>query len=435
MTGTAAYAQQTGSISGKVSDSSGAVLPGVTVEARSDVLPGPRVTVTESDGNYQLPALPPGTYTVTYTLQGMQTVTRQVTVSLNQITTSDASLNVGGVAESVPGDGDDDLRGSDVGGADERHVQRRTGQAAHRNAVPRSRQQHSRRAVHAAAGARPERRRQRPEQRLQLRRRQRDDAALRHAVGRARLAGRRGVHGREGGRHGDRLQSRGRVLDQHDQQVGDEPVSRRGELPLPAGGHVRRAEQRQPLGVRREPRLHQRQRRRADHQGQGVLLRLVLSPHGEPRQLRHGLRPRAEPGGHAQRGIREGHADADAQHAVQRQLPRRRTSSRRRRAASPPSRRARPAAAPRRGSGSATPTAPGSSTTTTSRRSSTRTSRTRPRASRTTSRAPRSTPRSAPTCRSTTSRRWGCSRSPSRSPATPRRTPSCSRSSISTATS
>jgi hypothetical protein len=97
----AANAQQTGAISGKVSDSSGAVLPGVTVEARSPVLPSPRVTVTESDGSYQLPALPPGTYTVTYTLEGMQTVTRQVTVSLNQITTSDTSLGIGGVAETV----------------------------------------------------------------------------------------------------------------------------------------------------------------------------------------------------------------------------------------------------------------------------------------------------------------------------------------------
>ena len=97
----AANAQQTGSVSGKVFDSSGAVLPGVTVEARSDVLPSPRVTVTESDGNYQLLALPPGVYTVTYTLQNMQAVTRQVTVSLNQITTADASLGVGGLAETV----------------------------------------------------------------------------------------------------------------------------------------------------------------------------------------------------------------------------------------------------------------------------------------------------------------------------------------------
>ena len=70
-----ASAQQTGAISGKVVDTSNAVLPGVTVEARSDVLPSPRVTVTEGNGEYRLPALPPGKYTLTFTLSGMQTVT------------------------------------------------------------------------------------------------------------------------------------------------------------------------------------------------------------------------------------------------------------------------------------------------------------------------------------------------------------------------
>ena len=258
-----AFAQQTGSISGKVSDSSGGVLPGVTVEARSDVLPGPRVTVTESDGNYQLQALPPGTYTVTYALQGMQTVTRQVTVSLNQITTSDASLGVGGVAETVQVTATttyvDRTSAALTNGMSSEDLDKLpTG-----TQYPRSRQRHSRRAGHATDRARPERRRQRPEQRLQLRWRQRDAAAVWHLVGRAGLAGRRGIHGRERGRRGDRLQSRGRLLDQHDQQVGNEPVSRRGELPLPAGGHVRRAEQRQRLDIRREPRLHRRQRRRA----------------------------------------------------------------------------------------------------------------------------------------------------------------------------
>ncbi len=94
-------AQQTGSISGKAADSGGAVLPGVTVEARSDVLPGPRDTVTGAAGEYQLPALPPGNYTVTFTLSGMQTVTRKAQVLLAQDTVVNAELGIQGVAENV----------------------------------------------------------------------------------------------------------------------------------------------------------------------------------------------------------------------------------------------------------------------------------------------------------------------------------------------
>jgi hypothetical protein len=96
-----ADAQQTGAISGKVLDSGAAVLPGVTVEARSDVLPGPRVTVTGANGEYRLPALPPGNYTLTFILPGMQTVTRQAQVQLSQDTIADAALGVAGVSETV----------------------------------------------------------------------------------------------------------------------------------------------------------------------------------------------------------------------------------------------------------------------------------------------------------------------------------------------
>ena len=71
------FAQQTGAIRGKVTTTDGATLPGVTVTARSDVLPQPRETVTAANGEYLLPALQPGTYTVEFALSGMQTVTPQ----------------------------------------------------------------------------------------------------------------------------------------------------------------------------------------------------------------------------------------------------------------------------------------------------------------------------------------------------------------------
>ena len=102
---------------------SGGVLPGVTVEARSNVLPGPRVTVTGADGIYQLPALPPGSYTLTFTLSGMQTVTKKVNVQLSEITAADAALGVGGVSETVTVTAQTSLRRQDVGGDHERHLQ------------------------------------------------------------------------------------------------------------------------------------------------------------------------------------------------------------------------------------------------------------------------------------------------------------------------
>jgi hypothetical protein len=96
-----AVAQSTGAIIGKVVDSTGGALPGVTVEARSDVLPSPRVTVTGATGEYRLPALPPGSYTVKFELSGMQPVTRQAQVQLSLDTLVDATLGVQAVAEVV----------------------------------------------------------------------------------------------------------------------------------------------------------------------------------------------------------------------------------------------------------------------------------------------------------------------------------------------
>ena len=96
-----AFGQQTGSISGRVTDSDGGALPGVTVEASAPVLPQPRVTTTEMNGDYRLPALPPGDYTLTFSLSGMQTATRTVRVRLGQESTTDAVLGIGGVTETI----------------------------------------------------------------------------------------------------------------------------------------------------------------------------------------------------------------------------------------------------------------------------------------------------------------------------------------------
>ncbi|HVT05400.1 MAG TPA: carboxypeptidase regulatory-like domain-containing protein [Thermoanaerobaculia bacterium] len=94
-------AQQTGAIHGTVLAIDGSALPGVTVEASSNVLPQPRVTVTDGAGNYRLPALQPGAYTVQYTLGGMQTVTRKAEVLLGQDAAADVKMGAAAVSESI----------------------------------------------------------------------------------------------------------------------------------------------------------------------------------------------------------------------------------------------------------------------------------------------------------------------------------------------
>lgn len=96
-----AVAQQTGSVTGTVTATDGSPLPGVTVEARSPVLPRARTTISDSGGFYRLPALPPGRYTIAFTLSGMEPLTRNVDVLLGQEVPVNASLGVAGVKESV----------------------------------------------------------------------------------------------------------------------------------------------------------------------------------------------------------------------------------------------------------------------------------------------------------------------------------------------
>src|SRR6476660_2339007 len=72
-----AFAQTSG-IAGVVRDPSGAVMPGVTVEASSPALIAPvRTVTTDTQGQYKIVDLRPGTYTVTFTLPGFSTVKRE----------------------------------------------------------------------------------------------------------------------------------------------------------------------------------------------------------------------------------------------------------------------------------------------------------------------------------------------------------------------
>ena len=73
-----AAAQSQGAIIGVVTDTSGAVLPGVTVIATGPALQVPQIeSVTNERGEYRLSPLPPGVYTITFELSGFQNVKRE----------------------------------------------------------------------------------------------------------------------------------------------------------------------------------------------------------------------------------------------------------------------------------------------------------------------------------------------------------------------
>jgi hypothetical protein len=95
------FAQAT--LAGVVRDPSGAVLPGVTVEASSPALiEKVRVAVTDTAGQYQIVDLRPGTYAVSYSLQGFATSRREaVQVTGAGVITVDVELRVGNVTETV----------------------------------------------------------------------------------------------------------------------------------------------------------------------------------------------------------------------------------------------------------------------------------------------------------------------------------------------
>src|ERR1051326_3319144 len=91
------------SITGVVKDTSGAVLPGVTVEVASPVLiEKTRTAVTDGSGQYRIIDLRAGTYTVSFTLTGFSTVKREgIELSGSFTAVVNADLKVGALAETI----------------------------------------------------------------------------------------------------------------------------------------------------------------------------------------------------------------------------------------------------------------------------------------------------------------------------------------------
>src|SRR6185436_15462288 len=91
------------SLAGAARDSSGGVLPGVTVEASSPALiTKVRTSVTDDTGQYRIPDLPPGTYKITFSLTGFTTVVREgVELTGGGVMTIGADMRVGSVAETI----------------------------------------------------------------------------------------------------------------------------------------------------------------------------------------------------------------------------------------------------------------------------------------------------------------------------------------------
>ena len=95
-----AQGNPTSTLTGRVINE-GQGLPGVTVNVKSPTLQGTRTAVTSVNGDFVLPQLPPGDYTVTFTMSGFQTVSRQVKLSAAQTTQVLTTMSLASVAAQV----------------------------------------------------------------------------------------------------------------------------------------------------------------------------------------------------------------------------------------------------------------------------------------------------------------------------------------------
>jgi hypothetical protein len=90
----------TGQLTGTVTQT-GSPLPGVTVTVSSPTMQGTRTTVSNDAGTYNFGALPPGDFTVVFTLEGMQSSTKKTNVALASTSRVDVDLKMSSVAEAI----------------------------------------------------------------------------------------------------------------------------------------------------------------------------------------------------------------------------------------------------------------------------------------------------------------------------------------------
>ena len=118
-----ASSQQSGnSIAGVVRDATGASVPGVTIEVSSPALiEKARTTITDEQGQYRILSLPPGLYTVTFSLTGFTTVRREgIQLTVNFTATVNAELKLGSLEETVTVSGESPV--VDIQNTDTRNV-------------------------------------------------------------------------------------------------------------------------------------------------------------------------------------------------------------------------------------------------------------------------------------------------------------------------
>src|SRR3954471_1397869 len=90
-----------GGISGRIADATGAVLPGVSVTVTNDATAVSRTTVTSNTGDFSVPDLQLGTYTIEATLRGFQTVRTKLEVSVSQTASVELKMGLSTVAETI----------------------------------------------------------------------------------------------------------------------------------------------------------------------------------------------------------------------------------------------------------------------------------------------------------------------------------------------